>query len=66
MLVNLSEGQIHLIDVDTTEVVRCFQGQKQGSFVIRSNFGGADENFVVSGSEGKCLSYSAMNPLYDC
>ncbi|BCR89816.1 uncharacterized protein ACHE_51014A [Aspergillus chevalieri] len=55
MLVNLSEGQINLIDIDTTEVVRRFQGQKQGSYVIRSTFGGAAENFVISGSEDACV-----------
>ncbi|CAL5871465.1 uncharacterized protein PFLUO_LOCUS5716 [Penicillium psychrofluorescens] len=51
VLVNLQEGEIQLVDMETTAVVRHFRGQKQGEYVIRSTFGGAAENFVISGSE---------------
>ncbi|KAJ6155815.1 hypothetical protein N7470_006381 [Penicillium chermesinum] len=54
MLVSLkgaTHGEIQLIDLDTTAVVRTFKGHKQGEYVLRSTFGGANENFVVSGSD---------------
>ncbi|KAJ5536052.1 hypothetical protein N7513_009238 [Penicillium frequentans] len=51
MLVNLKEGEIQLIDLETAGVVRRFSGHKQGEYVIRSTFGGAGENFIVSGSD---------------
>lgn len=54
MLVNMSDSEVQLLDIDTAEVVRRFMGQKQGNYIIRSTFGGAAENFVVSGSEGTC------------
>lgn len=53
MLVNMSDSEIQLFDIETAEVVRRFTGQKQAEFMIRSTFGGAAENFIVSGSEGK-------------
>lgn len=56
MLVNLADNEVQLIDIETAEIVRRFLGQKQVTFVIRSSFGGADENLIISGSEGICIS----------
>lgn len=53
MLVNMSNNEIQLLDIESAEIVRRFVGQKQGTYVIRSNFGGAAENFVISGSQGR-------------
>ena len=52
MLLNLVANEIQLIDITTAELVRIYRGQKQGEYVIRSTFGGADDNLVISGSEG--------------
>lgn len=52
LLLNLAECEIHLYNLDEAFTIRKFKGQKQGSFIIRSCFGGAAENFVISGSEG--------------
>lgn len=53
MLVSMNENKIKLMEIETGEMVQSFSGQVQTQFIIRSAFGGADENFVVSGSEGK-------------
>ena len=52
-LVNLTNREVHLNDMESGENIRVFEGQHQGEFMIRSCFGGAAENFVLSGSEGQ-------------
>lgn len=56
MLVNMADGEVQLIEIETAEITRRFLGQKQREYVIRSSFGGADENLIISGSEGKALA----------
>jgi len=53
MLVSMNENKIRLMVMDTGEILQTFDGHKQANYMIRSVFGGADESFVVSGSEGK-------------
>ena len=48
----MADNEVQLIDIETAEIVRRFLGQKQETYIIRSVFGGADENLVISGSEG--------------
>ena len=62
MLVNMAENEVQLIDIETADVVQRFLGQRQSEFIIRSAFGGADENIINSGSEGM-YSRSMMLPL---
>jgi hypothetical protein len=45
--------EIYLWDIQTGEIARKYSGQEQGRHVIRSCFGGTDNNFIVSGSEGE-------------
>lgn len=52
MLINMADNEVQLIEIETAEIVRRFLGQKQETYIIRSVFGGADENLVISGSEG--------------
>lgn len=49
--------ELQLWDLASARIIRKFTGQRQGHHVIRSCFGGVDENFIVSGSEGDEFFY---------
>jgi len=50
-LINHSPDGVMLWSLEEPKLVRKYAGQKQEQHVIRSCFGGAGENFVLSGSE---------------
>jgi WD repeat-containing protein 26 len=52
LLINQQDNQAQLFDIVTRQQIQSYVGQTGGEFLIRSSLGGADENFVVSGSEG--------------
>jgi len=51
---HLSPQVIHLWDIEAKEprLLHTYTGHHQSRFAIRSCFGGSNETFVVSGSEG--------------
>ncbi|ODA84016.1 hypothetical protein RJ55_02534 [Drechmeria coniospora] len=51
LLVNKQDNEALLIDLVTRNSVQKFVGHTGGEYLIRSAFGGANESFVVSGSE---------------
>ena len=53
ILVNLADNELQLIDIFSAAIVQRFMGQKQGNYIIKSCFGGVDENLIISGSEGR-------------
>jgi WD repeat-containing protein 26 len=53
LLVNKNDGEARMFDLDNRETIRVFNtGDRQGEFIIRGTFGGANESFVITGSEG--------------
>ncbi|KAI0166823.1 WD domain-containing protein [Hypoxylon sp. FL1284] len=51
LLVNHNNGMAQLIDLVLREPVQSYTGFTGGHWMIRSTFGGANESFVISGSE---------------
>ena len=56
VLVNIAEGEVQMIDIENRYTIRKFKGLSQGRNIIRNCFGGAAENFVLSGSKGKLIA----------
>ena len=72
LLVSMMEGRVLLLDATSESenpddtVKMQFDGAKQRDFVVRSTFGGAGENFVVSGSEGtSSTSFPVLSTDFD-
>lgn len=53
LLINTKDHEAQLFDIVTREVVQKYIGHTGGDYTIRSDLGGANESFVISGSEGK-------------
>lgn len=53
LLINHQSGLAELFDLVLREHAQSYTGHKGGECMIRSGFGGANESFVISGSEGK-------------
>jgi WD40 repeat protein len=66
LLVSMNDGQIFIMDITTGDMMSKYDGAVQKKYVVRSSFGGANENFVISGSEGQWLPASIMQgfPLH--
>jgi WD40 repeat protein len=56
-IVNTAAREVVMIDLETGWVIQRYSGQVQDQWVIRGCIGGADENFVLSGSEGWYTSH---------
>lgn len=57
LLVNKTDGEAQLYDLITHEPVQVYAGHTGGECLIRSAVGGANESFVLSGSEGELFQF---------
>lgn len=53
LLINKADAVAELINITAKKTVQKYKGHSGGEFTIRSGLGGANESFVICGSEGK-------------
>ena len=61
VLVGFKDGESKLFNMRTKELLNTFIGQEHTDFIIRSAFGGAQDSFITSGSEG--MNFRISNGL---
>lgn len=54
-LINLRPNEAQVWDIDEHTLVSTYTGHRLARDMIRCCFGGSEQNFVASGSEGECL-----------
>lgn len=60
-LLNVATQGVHLWDLNDKCLVRRYQGVTQGHFTIHSTFGGANQDFIASGSEDNQVCFNNAN-----
>lgn len=63
-LLNVATQGVHLWDLQDKCLMRKFQGVTQGFYTIHSTFGGLQEVFIASGSEGEC--FLTNDKMHNC
>lgn len=57
LLANISfdSPRIEMYDLNRREIVRRFKGHKQNLYLLKCDFGGVNESFVICGSDDGCV-----------
>lgn len=63
LLVNKKDAIAQLINIATTNTVQKYMGHYPGDFTIRSDLGGANELYVISGSEGMHIIFQPLSNI---
>lgn len=61
LLINKADAVAELISITGRKTVQKYKGHAGGEFTIRSGLGGANESFVICGSEGKAPHYASVS-----